>query len=141
VAAPPKKPTSRAAKRPQIAPQARALEWGFGIGSGVLVIALLAYLAIEGIRTQARPSFSLAAGQAEHLGEAYHVTVAVENTGDSAAADVAVRGVLVGGGEPETSETVLDFLPPRSARQTVLLFGRDPGAGRVVLSVRGYNQP
>lgn len=141
MAAPPKtrKATPRAAKRPQIAPQARALEWGLGVISGSLVIALLAYLAIQGIRTQAPPSFRLAVQHVERLGAAYRVAVEVENLGDSTAAEVAVRGEIAGG-EPETSETVLDFLPPRSTRETVLLFARDPGA-KLTLSVRGYNQP
>jgi len=141
VAAPPKKKTpSRASKRPQIAPQARALEWGFGVVSGVLVIALLAYLAAQGIRTQTPPSFRLAVQHVERFGTTYHVVVEVENAGDLTAAEVAVRGVVTGG-EPETSDTVLDFLPPRSTRETVLLFSRDPGADKLTLSVRGYNQP
>lgn len=140
MAAPPKKkPPSRASQRPQIAPQARALEWGFGVASGILVIALLAYLAFQGVRTPSPPSFRLAVQHVERIDATYHVVVEVENRGDSTAAEVAVRGV-VAGGEPETSETVLDFLPPRSTRQTVLLFAHDPGM-KLTLSVRGYNQP
>lgn len=140
MAAPPKKkPPSRASQRPQIAPQARALEWGFGVVSGILVIALLAYLAFQGIRTPSPPSFRLAVQHVERIDATYHVVVEVKNRGDSTAAEVAVRGV-VAGGEPETSETVLDFLPPRSTRQTVLLFAHDPGM-KLTLSVRGYNQP
>ena len=137
MAAPAKKAASRA-KRPQIAPQARALEWGFGVVSGILVVALLVYLAIQGLRPQAPPSFTLAVRHVERLGGSYHVAVEVANTGDATAAEVAVRGVLDGG---ETSETVLDFLPPRSTRQSVLMFARDPAAGTLTLSVRGYNQP
>ncbi len=140
MAAPPKPKTpSRTPRRRKAAPQARALEWGFGVGSAILVVLLLGYLAYQGIRTQNPPGFALEVRQVERVGTAYQVSVEVRNTGDSTAADVAVRGVA-GGGEPETSETVLDFLPPRSARQAVLLFTRDP-ADRLTLSVRAYTEP
>ncbi len=140
MAAPPKKkPASRAAKRPQIAPQARALEWGFGVVSALMVIGLLVYLAVLGIRPQIPPSFGLAVRHVERIDATYHVRVEVRNAGDSTAADVAVRGTIAAP-EPETSETVLDFIPPRSTRETVLLFTHDPGA-KLNLSVRGYNQP
>ena len=141
MAAPAKKPASRTAKTPKIAPQARALEWGFGVVSGVLVIALLIYLAYQGIRPQEPPSFTLSVHHVERLGDGYHVAIAVRNVGDSTAAEVAVRGALASGGDPETSETVLDFIPPRSTRQSVLLFAHDPAHGTLTLSVRGYNEP
>lgn len=63
------------------------------------------------------------------------------NSGDATAAEVAVRGVLSVAGEAETSDTVLDFLPPRSNRKSVLIFRRDPAMGSLALSVRGYNAP
>lgn len=127
--------------RQQIAPQARALEWGFGVVSGVLVALLLGYLAYQGIRTPAPPDFTLRVERIAKLGSRYHVAVEIRNIGDSTAAEVAVRGVAGGGAAAETSETVLDFMPPRSSRETVLLFDRDPGAGNLTLSVRAYNAP
>jgi uncharacterized protein (TIGR02588 family) len=141
MAAPAKKPASRSTKRPQIAPQARALEWGFGVVSGLLVMTLLAYLVYEGARPQKPPSFDVTAERVERLGDGFHVVLQVANGGDATAAEVAVRGVLTVAGEVETSDTVLDFLPPRSNRKSVLIFRHDPAMGSLALSVRGYNAP
>jgi uncharacterized protein (TIGR02588 family) len=39
------------------------------------------------------------------------------------------------GGEAETSDTVIDYLPPGSTRPISLLFSRDPSAGLNVRAV------
>lgn len=135
-----KKAASARTPRPEIAPQARALEWGFGVVSGILVTLLLGYLAYEGIRTQAQPSFTVEIVRTDRLGSGHHVAIELTNAGDVTAADVTVRGVVGTGADAETSETVIDFVPPRSTKRSVLVFAREP-VSPPKLSVRSYNEP
>jgi uncharacterized protein (TIGR02588 family) len=119
------------------------LEWVIG-GLGALLvagaIALLVYHSLA--RGHAPPDIRLVAEEVLELRHGYLVRFRAFNEGGSAAAEVTIEGELVGrDGEVETSEAVLDYLPPRSDREGGLLFANDPRAGSLRLRATGYATP
>ncbi len=61
--------------------------------------------------------------------------VRVSNRGVQTAAELKIAGMLSHpGGGADTSDTVIDYLPPQSSRTVTFSFARDPRAAQ--LSVR-----
>lgn len=70
----------------------------------------------------------------------YAVPVEVRNDGDTTAEDVQVR-VSLTGGEEETSEVTLPYVPYRSQRRAWVTFSRAPAPDRLAARVLGYREP
>ena len=126
--------------------QARAphpVEWLIGGISAALVVALLGYLAYRGLATDGRPpEFAVAVEKIDRLGERFHVSVAVSNSGGATAAGVIVRATLGEQGELiETGEIEFDYLPAGSTRRGAFVFANDPASRELELSVLGYTDP
>lgn len=118
------------------------VEWAIGALSGVLVVALLAYLAWWAVAAgDAPPRFRTTVERIAAVGGGFHALVAVANAGDETAADVGVEGVLSAGGGEETAEFRIDYLPAGSTRRGTLVFTRDPRQGELRISITGYSEP
>lgn len=144
--APAKKATRNGKQRGDIANAVSGgrhpVEWAVGALSGVLVTALLAYLAWSALAAgDAPPSLRATVERIASVNDGFHVMVAVANAGDETAADVAVAGTLSGGGGEETGEFRIDYLPSGSMRHGTLVFSRDPRQGELRIAITGYSEP
>ena len=114
-----------------------------GIGL-LLVLSAIGYMAYEAVTgDELPPSITVAADSVTTAGGVHQVHFTARNGGDLAGAAVVVEGRLAGaaGGEEETSEATLDYVPGRSERNGGLFFSSDPRAGRLELRVLGYSAP
>ena len=81
-------------------------------------------------------------GQPEAHDGYFAVPVKVINRGDATAAGVQVEVVLRRpGGESETGQMELPFLPRRSTREGWVTFRHDPAEGKLEPRVLGYEKP
>jgi uncharacterized protein (TIGR02588 family) len=119
------------------------LEWIVGGLGAVLVAGAIAFLVWHSLaRDRTPPDVRLVAERVLDLRNGYLVQFRAFNEGGSAAAEVTIEGELTGpDGEVETSEAVLDYLPPRSDREGGLLFAKNPRAGELRLRATGYARP
>ena len=118
------------------------LEWTvFGVSVALigLVVGLLLH---EHLTTGDGPAdIALTLGAPVAAGGRYAVPVEVRNGGDTTAEDVHVQVALTGGGEEETSEVTLPYVPYRSQRRAWVTFSRAPASGGLAARVLGYREP
>lgn len=130
----------RAGKAP---PQERTgtttpLEWVAALLGLAVVLAALGVLVHQASSGGGPAVIATEVTAVERAGASYRVEVRVVNRGERTAGQLKVEGTIDGpGGEPETSDTVIDYLPPHSTRPVSLLFTRDPR--RAHLSVRAVS--
>jgi uncharacterized protein (TIGR02588 family) len=119
------------------------LEWIVGGLGALLVAGAIAFLVWHSLaRDRTPPDLRLVAERVLDLRNGYLVQFRALNEGGSAAAEVTIEGELTRpDGTVETSEAVLDYLPPRSDREGGLLFANDPRAGELRLRATGYARP
>lgn len=116
------------------------LEW-LGGGAGALAaIAIIGFLAFEGLtRSETPAELTVEVLGTRDTATGLAVDVRIANSGGLTAADVGVEGAA---GEGDvTAEATFDFVPRGSEREGVLVFppGTEPGSVRV--RVRGYRDP
>jgi uncharacterized protein (TIGR02588 family) len=121
------------------------LEWAIaGVGL-CLVVACVGYLVHRGLTHDATPpQLAVRVESVGVAGDGHHVRFRVENHGGEAAAQIVVRGELVGAGgrgEPETREVTIDLVPAEAARSGGLYFRGDPAHGTLVVQAVGYQDP
>jgi uncharacterized protein (TIGR02588 family) len=122
------------------------LEWAIaGVGL-CLVVACLAYLVHRGLtHDPTPPALAVRVESVAAAGDAHHVRFRVENRGGEPAAQIVVRGELIGGGErgsePERHEVTIDLVPADATRSGGLYFRGDPARGRLVVQAVGYQDP
>lgn len=117
------------------------IEWITGIGSGLVVAALIGSIAYQAM-TDAGSSPDLIARRLPSVeGEpAGQVRFEVANRAGTTAAAVLVRGELRrADGTVETAETSIDYVPARSKAQGALLF--EGNEGDVSIRAVGYADP
>lgn len=131
------------AQQPERRRRSEKLEWIIGSVCGLLVLALLGFLAFEALSGgDGMPVLQAIAGPPVPAGESFVVPVRVSNSGRSTAADVAVEGRLVGeGGKEETASTTLDYVAGGSSAGAALIFTADPASGKFELAVKSYTVP
>jgi uncharacterized protein (TIGR02588 family) len=119
------------------------LEWIVGGLGAVLVVGAIAFLVWHSLaRDRTPPDIRLVAERVVDLSNGYLVQFRAFNEGRSTAAGVTIEGELTApDGAVETSEVVLDYLPPRSDREGGLLFESDPRAGELRLRATGHAKP
>jgi uncharacterized protein (TIGR02588 family) len=119
------------------------LEWIVGGIGALLVGGTIAFLVYHALaRDLTAPDVRVVEQRVLALQDRYLVQFRAFNQGGSAAAQLTIEGELVGpDGTTETSEAVLDYVPPRSSREGGLWFSRDPRAGRLTLRATGYAEP
>ncbi|MEO3997267.1 hypothetical protein [Mesorhizobium sp. CAU 1732] len=119
----------------------RGIEWVVGIASGVLVLAMMLYLAYEALFLDGEPpSFAIVMERSERHDDGFHVTVAVTNTGDETASNVEIAGLQENAGDADTS-LEFDYVPGRSVRRGTFVFQADPETNPVRFTVRRHVEP
>ncbi|HVF54650.1 MAG TPA: hypothetical protein VM934_00790 [Pyrinomonadaceae bacterium] len=118
------------------------LEWVVFSISLVLVAGTLGYLVYSGATMKdATPSIEVSLGPPEARGQHFAVPVTVTNVGDQTAEGVQIEVTLEGGGEKETGEFAIAFVPRKAKREGFVTFGRDPRGGVLSARVLGYEKP
>ena len=119
-----------------------ALEWVVFAMSSALVIAMIAVLVMTAIGWEGRPP-DLAAKLGEPELKDGVVTVAVEvtNHGDIAASDVEIEVVRSAGGEEQSSNVVLDFVPRHGTRRGQVSFPDATEVGSFKVAGIGFAEP
>jgi uncharacterized protein (TIGR02588 family) len=118
------------------------LEWTmFAIGLA-LILGALGYLGHDALTMRDEPPhLVIELGAPAPRRHAFLVPVAVTNHGDATAEDVRIEVVLEAGGVRERGEIDMAFLPRAATRRGWVTFHRDPGAGKLVARVLGYESP
>ena len=81
-------------------------------------------------------------GSVRQVGDAYHLPVAVENSGDQPAEDVVVEVTLAPpGGEPETAELTFRFVAGGETVRGIAVFASDPATGELSAGIVSYLAP
>ena len=118
------------------------LEWGVLVFSVVTIVALVGYLAVAAVSTNAPPALSVLghpeAASATDAG--WELPVTVRNDGGEAAAMVAIEATASVAGETETAELEIDLLGPGTEAELVFLFSQAPD-GEVDLRLMGFQLP
>ena len=118
--------------------------WATAAAGLVLLVATIAFLVHDGIvrRRTPVPVLTVAVDTIAATAGGSVVRVRVRNDGGVAAANVRVRGELHGaGGDPERSETSVDYVPPSSEREAGLVFAADARAGRLDVRATAFDIP
>lgn len=125
-----------------------ALSRVVAVASGVVVLALLGYLAVQALRPASPASLTAEVVPHEIRGTAgaYYVPLEVRNAGGATAKEILVEVVLDPGDRSEneaatTAETTIDYLAGRETQRTYAIFARDPRRGRLSARVRSYQEP
>lgn len=124
-------------------PKKNWLEWT------IFGLSLLLILATAGVLIQQQfslgekpPDPQVELGIPEVHAGYFAVPVTVTNRGDATAANLHLEVVLrLPGGESETGQMELPFLPRRSTREGWVTFHHDPGEGKLEPRVLGYEKP
>ena len=144
-------PATAAARRRPAAPRRAAtarsrtewLEWALGAVSGLIVLALVAYLAFEGV-TDARAvaDLEIAAAPPAAAPARPELRFTLSNRGGRAATAVAVSMTLKDGLRiAGVSRLTVDQVPPRSTVTGAFLLPSDAAGLTPVLAVEGYLDP
>lgn len=103
-------------------------------------IAVLLYSAQS--QKNSPPDLNARISSIEQFGSGYLVQFKVSNSGGSTAATVRVAGTLSNAAHPDqTSEAIIDYVPPHSEREGGLMFAADPRLGKLEVRATGYSVP
>jgi uncharacterized protein (TIGR02588 family) len=118
------------------------LEWTVFALSALLITAVIGFLLYETATIgDAPPDIHLQIGTPEQRSGYFAVPIEVMNKGDHTAEGVHIEVVLEGGGEAETGDFEIQFLPRRGSREAWVTFTRDPRSGKLEARVLGYEKP
>jgi uncharacterized protein (TIGR02588 family) len=127
--------------KPSVKPH--PIEWVIGIGSSLLVAAVIAIIGYEAVTSSGSPPdlkvSRLPPSEGTSTGQ---VRFAITNTADTTAAAVLVHGEWHrADGTIETAEVTLDYVPARSTAAGALIFSKDPGPSDLFIRAIGYADP
>jgi uncharacterized protein (TIGR02588 family) len=119
------------------------LEWCVAAVGGLLFIAMIGYMAIEGVQTgDGPPQIEIIATRPVHKGDVFIIGFEARNVGDQTAAGVVVRATLSQGGQNvEMSEVTVDYMPSGSMRSGGFFFVHDPSDYELQIRSVGYVEP
>lgn len=118
-------------------------EWVTAAAGTLLVLGTVGLMLVEALRGESTPpDVVVSVDRVQAVTGGFRVEFRAENRGGETAAGVKVEGeVRGGGGETETSEMTLDFLPAKATRRGGLFFRDDPRGSRLTLRASGYSEP
>ncbi len=118
------------------------LEWVILALSVLAIAALVLYLGYETVAGDEPPDIRIeadaGAGRATTAG--WELPFVVRNDGGLPATSVAIEATATVGGEPETSELVIDLVAPGTETNLVVGFSAPP-EGDVTFRLVGYEAP
>lgn len=118
------------------------LEWAVSIASAFLILAMLVYLAWEGLTLREPPSFQAAVDSIWTAAGRHYISADIQNTGDNSVESIIVGFELMRADSMVAeTEVTLDWLPAHSRREVVALFDDVPRRHRITVEVRGYLVP
>lgn len=121
---------------------AAPLEWLAAAVSGLIVVGAVGFLVHEGLTEPGTPPrVALTVDSVVVAGRGFLVEFQARNDGGRAAGGLTVEGEVRAGGESETSEVTIDYLPAEGVRRGGLYFTLDPRRGELRLRPQGYEQP
>ena len=117
--------------------------WGLGFLGLALTLGSVGFLLYEAAAgDNSPPDVSVRVEAVVPNRNGFLVRLRAVNEGGSTAAGLTVVGELVSGGQSvETSDTVIEYLPPHSEREAGLFFTRDPRGHELRLRAKGYEKP
>jgi uncharacterized protein (TIGR02588 family) len=123
-------------------PKKNWLEWSVFALSALLILAVISFLVYETAAIgNAPPDIHVQVGTPEPRTGYFAVPVEVLNKGDHTAEGVHVEIVLKTGGNEETGDFEIAFLPRRGSREAWVTFKSDPSQGTLEARVLGYEKP
>lgn len=119
------------------------LEWAVLAISAVLVVGIVGFLVVDGLRDEGRPpepvvELRLDEGYATDHG--WIVPATVNNLGDTAAEALVLRATAVVAGTEEEAELTVDYLPPGTEVEISFGFSARP-EGAVDVRTIGFRLP
>lgn len=119
-----------------------AVEWAVLATSIVAIGLVVAILAVEGIseRRPADPRIELDTAEARMGAAGWILPATVVNDGDEAAEAVVFEAAAVVGGESETSELEVDFLPAGTEVEIAFAFSDQP-EGEITVRLVSFRSP
>lgn len=119
-----------------------AIEWAVLATSIVAIGLIVVILAVEGVseRRPADPRIELDTAQARMGAAGWIVPATVVNAGDEAAEAVVFEAAATVGGEPETSELEVDFLPAGTEVEIAFAFSDQP-EGEITVRLVSFRSP
>lgn len=118
-------------------------EWAVAAVGLLLVLAVVAQLVREAVRSPQRPpDVTVVVDTVSRGAGGWRVGFEARNAGDETAAELTVEGTLVTpDGRTLVREARVDYLPARSTRGGGMFFPVDPRAGTLRLEATGYQDP
>jgi uncharacterized protein (TIGR02588 family) len=118
-------------------------EWMSGGVGLVMVLTMVGYIGYNALNAEPLvPAVTVDHLSTEPTPGGYVVTFRARNGGPSTAASLLISGGLSDGSRDiETSEVVVDYLPPRGERRGGLIFQNDPSRYQLHLEPKGYVDP
>ena len=110
--------------------------------SGLLLLAAIVYLLLEGLAGTDPARFEAQPLRSWRGGEGHHVLLEVRNTGGTSVQNLQLTVELRDGERTvDQTRTGLSWLPAGSTREAVAIFGEDPAAYELEVSFDGYELP
>lgn len=121
---------------------AAPLEWVAAVVSALIVLGAAGFLVHEGLTEPGTPPrVTLTVDSVVAAGGGFLVEFQARNDGGRTAGGLTVEGEVRAGGETETSEVTIDYLPAEGVQRGGLYFTLDPRSGELRLRPRGYKRP
>ncbi len=120
-----------------------ATEYLAGALGGLLVLALLAFLAYQALGArESPPELAVVITGVEEAGAGWTVYFEAVNSGGHTAEAVQIEGAVLRDGHPaDQASSSIAYLPPHSSRAGALVFSTDPASGELEVSPVGYRLP
>jgi len=118
-------------------------EWVSAALGLVLVLGTVGFIGYQALTLEPLvPDVTLDHIGTERTSGGHVVKFRARNAGPSTASALGISGELLDGGQViETSDVVLDYLPPNAQRQGGLIFQNDPANYELRLEAKGYIDP
>jgi len=120
-----------------------ATEYLAGALGGLLVLALLAFLAHQALGArETPPELAVVVTGVEEAGAGWTVYFEAVNSGGHTAEAVQIEGAVLRDGHPaDQASSSIAYLPPHSSRAGALVFSTDPASGELEVGPVGYRLP
>lgn len=115
-------------------------EWALAAVGAVFALLIVGLLVVQAMRDpDVPPQLSTEVTRVIDRADEYVVEGEITNTGGAAASNVQVEGrLLVDSAVVEEAAVQVDYVPAGATETFLLMFSRDPAAGRLILRPTGF---